>query len=191
MKRYLLPPYCLLLAACLVAATGAAPQPAPSPATQPPPSQLPRLVILDIELSGDLGGPELAAEHEARLKMASTKLRTEIERTHLYQVVDNAPAEELIRRLKSQQLYLHECNGCDLDVARRLGADQVLVAWVNRVSGLILTLTYEIHDVKTNQIIARMSFDFRGDNDAAWAHAVSYMVRDLKDRVAATRTTGK
>ncbi len=57
----------------------------------------------------------------------------------------------------------------------------MLIAWVYRVSGLILTLTYEIHDVTTGQITARKSFDFRGDNDTAWTHAIDYMVRDLKE----------
>jgi Protein of unknown function (DUF2380) len=60
----------------------------------------------------------------------------------------------------------------------------VLVAWVNRVSTLILTLTYEIHDVATAQITARKSFGFRGDNDAAWTRAIDYMVRDLKESAA-------
>jgi hypothetical protein len=72
-----------------------------------------------------------------------------------------------------------DCNGCDLEVGKELNADLVMVAWVDRVSGLILTLTYEIHDVKTSQIAARKSFDFRGDSDNAWNHAVDYMVRDL------------
>ena len=65
-------------------------------------------------------------------------------------------------------------------VGRELDADLVMVAWVDRVSGLILSLTYEIHDVKTNQITARQSFDFRGDNDTAWNHAIDYMVRHLR-----------
>jgi PQQ-dependent catabolism-associated CXXCW motif protein len=142
--------------------------------------QLPKLVVLDIELTGDLGGPEFAAEHDARLTMESAKLRQDLARMQLYEVLDNAPAQQAIDRLKSQQAYLHDCNGCDLDIGRRLHADFVLVAWVYRVSGLILTLTYEIHDVKTGQITARKSFDFRGDNDAAWNHAIDYMVRDLK-----------
>jgi hypothetical protein len=81
--------------------------------------------------------------------------------------------------VKSRYLYLHDCNGCDLDLGRQLGADQVLVAWVDRVSGLILSLTYEIHDVATGQIAARKSFSFRGDNDSSWTHAIDYMVRDL------------
>lgn len=139
-----------------------------------------RLAVLDVEIMGDLGGPKLAAEHEARLAMASARLRSELEASGLYQLVDNAPARDLIERLKSQHRYLHACNGCDLDVGRRLGADHTLVAWVHRVSMLILTLNYEIHDVETGQIVRRKSFDFRGDNDAAWRHAIGYMVRDLK-----------
>ena len=57
-----------------------------------------------------------------------------------------------------------------------------MVVWMDRVSALILSLTYEIHDVKTQQIVDRKSYDLRGDNDAAWAHAIQFMVRDLKDR---------
>jgi hypothetical protein len=83
--------------------------------------------------------------------------------------------------MKSRYLYLHDCNGCDLDVARQLGADQVVVAWVNRVSALILSFTYEIRDVATGQITARKSFGFRGDNDTSWTRAIDYMVRDLRE----------
>ena len=53
------------------------------------------------------------------------------------------------------------------------------MAWVNRVSALILSLTYEIRDVATGQIAARKSFGFRGDNDTSWTRAIDYMVRDL------------
>ena len=79
--------------------------------------------------------------------------------------------------------YLHKCNGCDLDIARALGAEQVLVAWIHRVSNLILTLNFEIRDVTTGNVSVRSSFGFRGDNDAAWTRAVEYLVRDLEERV--------
>jgi hypothetical protein len=141
----------------------------------------PRLVVLDIELSGDLGGPEMVADHEARLKMESARLRADLAKTQRYLVIDTAPAQNDIVRLKLQQMYLHDCNGCDLDIGRELKGDQVLVSWVNRVSGLILTLTYEIHDVATGLILARQSFDFRGDSDSAWSHAVDYMVRHMQE----------
>jgi hypothetical protein len=141
-------------------------------------TQKPRLVVLDVELTGDLGGPEFEKEHEARMKMASARLREKISGTGRYTVIDPAPAQDFIDQLASQYRYLHDCNGCDLDIGRKLEADQVMVAWVNRVSGLILFLTFEIHDVATGQVIARKRFDFRGDNDSAWTHAIDYMVRD-------------
>jgi hypothetical protein len=144
-----------------------------------------RLAVLDIELTGDLGDPQLKAEHETRLRMASERLRRELASSGLYQIVDNAPAGALIDELKSQQHYLHDCNGCDLDVGKRLGADEVLVALVDRVSNLILSLTYEIDNVKTGQIDDRKSYDFRGDNDTAWIHAIHFMVQDMKERKSA------
>jgi hypothetical protein len=55
------------------------------------------------------------------------------------------------------------------------------VVWVNRVSALILSLTYEFHDVTTGEITARKSFGFRGDNDTSWTRAIDYMVRDLDE----------
>lgn len=146
----------------------------------PDDSALPKLAVLDLELTGDLGGPEFTAEHAARLKQESVRLREDLQRSGLYRIVDLHPAQATIDRLKARTEYLHDCNGCDLDVGRELDADLVMVAWVDRVSGLILSLTYEIHDVKTNQITARQSFDFRGDNDTAWNHAIDYMVRHLR-----------
>ena len=156
----------------------AGPRASPNLSGAPPPQ--PRLAVLDIELTGDLGGPDLVAEHEALLKLESARLSYELQRTGLYLLLDLKPAQATIDRLKSRQLYLHDCNGCDLEIGRQLAADQILVAWVNRVSGLILTLTYETHEVASGQIAARKSYDFRGDNEVAWAHAIDYMVRDLK-----------
>ena len=153
----------------------------------PKPSRPLRLLVLDFELAGDLGGSDLSAEHESRLRTASATLRSELERSRLFQIVDDAPVRDAIDQLRSQQRFLHECNGCDLDIGRRAGADRVLLPWVYRVSGLILTLTYEIHDVDTAQITDRMSYDFRGDNDSAWTHAIVRLVRDLKERGTASR----
>jgi hypothetical protein len=154
------------------------------PADAGPGHAKPKLVILDMELTGDLGGTQFTAEHEARLRLETDTLRQQLQQSGLYTVIDSAPARPLIAKLKSQQSYLHDCNGCDLEIGKQLGADQVLVTWVDRVSGLILSLTYEFHDVATSQIVGRKSYDFRGDNDSSWTHAVKYMVRDLKDTAA-------
>jgi hypothetical protein len=95
----------------------------------------PKLVVLDIELTGDLGGPQFTAEHEARLRLESDTLRQQLQQSGLYTIIDAAPALALITKLKSQQSYLHDCNGCDLEIGKQLGADQVLVTWVDLSAG--------------------------------------------------------
>lgn len=137
-----------------------------------------RLLVLDIELVGDLSDPTLASEHETRLKRVSEQLRSELDQLARYDVVDAAPAGELIERLRGTQ-YLHKCNGCEIDIALELKADQVLVAWIHRVSQLILSFTYEIREVPSGRPLRRKSFDFRGDNDMGWSRAVTYMTKDL------------
>lgn len=177
--------FCKALTALL---TFAAAVPAVAVDAHPMPTK-PKLVILDIELTGDLGGPQFAAEHEARMRLETDTLRQQLQQSGLYTVIDAAPAQPLIAKLRSQQSYLHDCNGCDLEIGKQLGADQILVTWVDRVSGLILTLTYEFHDVATSQIVGRKSYDFRGDNDSSWTHAIKYMVRDLKDAAVAQHSS--
>jgi hypothetical protein len=160
----------------------AAPAKAPV-ATSSASAPLKRLVVLDVELVGDVGPSDLAAERRQRLRTLSAKLRDELDRSHLYAVVDNAPAAVLIDRLGSGQ-YLHQCNGCELDIAKQLGAEQVLVPWIHRMSALILTLHVEIRDVATGRTLMKKGFDFRGENDAAWERTVRYLIRDLKEQRA-------
>lgn len=56
----------------------------------------PKLVVLDIELTGDLGGPQFTTEHITRLRTESAILRRELAASGLYQVLDNTPALPLI-----------------------------------------------------------------------------------------------
>jgi len=142
------------------------------------PSQKTKLLVLDIELVGDLSDASLASTHEQRIRSVSTLLRQELSQLPAYEIVDSAPASEHIESLRAVQ-YLHKCNGCEIDLALALGADQVLVAWVHRVSQLILSFTYEIREAPSGRPLKRKAFDFRGDNDTGWSRAVTYMVKDL------------
>ena len=168
-----------LLAAFAIATAIASPAEASSDSSTPSP--LKRLALLDFELIGDVGGSSFEAEHRQRLRMASATLRDELGRSHLYNVVDNAPAADFIERLRSGQ-YLHRCNGCELDIARQLNAELVLVPWVYRVSNLVLTLHVTIRDVATDRIIMKKALDFRSDNETGWTRAIAYLVRDMKER---------
>jgi hypothetical protein len=96
-------------------------------------------------------------------------------------IYDVVPPERVAKAIAEVNpgTYLRGCNGCELDIARRAGADQVMIGWFWKVSTLIGTLHIEIKDVATGRTTYAKVFDFRGDNDKAWQRAADYMVGAL------------
>src|SRR5687767_12587371 len=72
------------------------------------PSRKTKLLVLDLELVGDLSDPSLATEHEERIRRVSEHLRQELSKLPAYEVVDMSPAKEHIESLRAVQ-YLHKC----------------------------------------------------------------------------------
>ncbi|MGR8935331.1 MAG: DUF3280 domain-containing protein [Gammaproteobacteria bacterium] len=140
---------------------------------------LKRLVVADFELTGDTGGSRFAATHRQRLVMAGALLREQIERHRFYDVVDADASKILIERIAVGQ-NLHHCNGCELDIARKLEADAILLPSVFRMSQLVLTLHVEIKDAVTGKTLMKKALDFRGDNDSGWQHAIAYLINGMK-----------
>lgn len=167
----------VLLSNLAFASASAAPGEEPASRASP----LKRLVVVDFELTGDAGGKRFTAEHPQRLKMVGAKLREELERQHLYDVIDDSAALSLLTEMSAQQ-NLHHCNGCELDLAKQLQADYILLPSVFRMSYLVLTLHIEIKEAATGRIVMKKALDFRGDNDNGWLHAITYLINDMKRR---------
>jgi hypothetical protein len=98
--------------------------------------------IMDFELIDEMRDYETddsRAALQQRLHLVSDALRREFNERGMYRVVDNAAAAKLIAR--EQALHdLRQCNGCELDIGRALAADVIVVAWVQKVSNLILNI---------------------------------------------------
>lgn len=144
---------------------------------------LPSIAALDFELIDDTQdkNPETLAAQKKRLALISEQLRKEFNDTGLYRVLDNAPVAGYIAELKAGQ-ELRACNGCEIDIGKRLGADFVLTAWVQKVSNLILNINIEIKSVASGQTILNKSVDIRGNTDQSWSRGISYMVRDMVEK---------
>ena len=164
----------LRLCAAVLLATGG-----PDAAAQQPP--LKRLLMLEFELIDDQKGVVPFPEQEARLAMVSQRLRKALIEEDLYDVIDSAPVAELIRIEAARQSLLR-CNGCELDIARKAGADRVLLAWVQKVSNLILNINVKVIDAETGQVVLAKSVDLRGNNDQSWQRGVDFMVRDMVEK---------
>jgi len=95
-----------------------------------------------------------------------------------YILVDTTPvAAELARAAP-----LKNCNGCELKLARQLGADFAALGWVQKVSNLILNINMQIRDVSTGRLVEVASVDIRGNTDESWERGIVYL---LKRRILA------
>ena len=144
---------------------------------------LPSIAALDFELIDDTqdNNPETLAAQKKRLVLISEQLRKEFNDAGLYRVLGNAPAADFIARLKAGQ-ELHSCNGCEIEIGKKLGADFVLTAWVQKVSNLILNINIEIKKVASGRTVLNKSVDIRGNTDQSWSRGISYMVRDMVEK---------
>lgn len=150
------------------------------PATAAPAAPLQKLVVLDFEQVGDLGDEAMVAARALRMERTAAELKRKLADAGLFDVLDDAPARPMIERLRSSQ-YLHECNGCELDIARALGADVVLVSWIYRMSQLVITMHFEMKEAATGRLVMKRTLNFRNDVDGSWSREVDYLVRDLKE----------
>ena len=147
---------------------------------------LKKLLMLEFELIDEQEDVVPFTEKEARLAMASQRLREALTKEELYDVIDSAPVAQLIRTEAARQSLLR-CNGCELDIARKAGADRVLLAWVRKISNLILNINIEVRDAKTGEVVLGKTVWMRGNNDRSWQRGIDFMVRDMVEKKEGNR----
>jgi len=139
------------------------------------------IAVLDFDLVDDQRELSPATVEYQRLTAICGQLQEEFARNHLYRVIDVRPAAELIKMYQARS-QLHECNGCELDIARSLQADRVLIGWVQKVSNLILNINIQIEDAATGAILLNKSVDLRGNTDESWRRGVSSIVKSMIEK---------
>lgn len=136
----------------------------------------PKLAIFDFELADFTAGGPIGGEspaETARLKLVTNLARRLIGRSGRYQLVDTTPAdgEENVK-----DHWLRNCNGCDADIGRKLGADEVFLGTVQKISVLVHTVVFQIRDTRTGKTILNVQTDFRGDTDESWSRSVAWLI---------------
>lgn len=144
-------------------------------------TELKTIAILDFDLVDDQHEQSPATVEYQRLRAIRDQLQKEFAERGLYRVVDLGPASELITKYRSE-MQLHACNGCELDIARSLNADRVLIGWVQKVSNLILNINIQIEDAATGTVMLNKSVDLRGNTDESWRRGMSFLVRSMVEK---------
>ena len=87
-------------------------------------------------------------------------------------LADIAPAAEELARTRN----VAHCNGCEVRIAERLGADYALVGEVQKVSNLILSMNLVLRDAGTGAFVRGQSVDIRSNTDDSWLRGIRYIL---------------
>ena len=131
--------------------------------------------LVDTSLQGEMSGVNPAETQ--RLARVGEQLREGLQASGCYEIADPTPQAEAIHTLQNQVSYLHDCNNCEIKIAKALQADLSLVAWVQKVSNLILNLNVVIKEVASGAITKTAFVDIRGNTNRSWEHGTGYMLR--------------
>lgn len=126
----------------------------------------------DTSLQGEMSGPR--ADEQARLARLNLQLRTLLAQSGRYQPVDMAPVEA-----EARASNLQACGGCEITMARKVGANVAVTGLVQKVSNLILNINVAIRDVATGRVLQAQSVDIRGNTDETWTRGLSFLVSEM------------
>jgi hypothetical protein len=136
----------------------------------------PKAVVFDFELiDTSLGGEMHGTRPEERVRLAkmAPELRDKLGASGRYEIVPLG-AEEA----EAKAVNLQSCGGCDVAMAKKLGADLSITGTVQKVSDILLNVNIYIRDVKTGEMTEAMTADVRNNTDDSWARGLSYLIRN-------------
>jgi hypothetical protein len=138
-------------------------------------SEVPALAVAEIQYSDTSGEViDQSADHFRRLREFEASLRTDLTASGKVRNValDCPPNACSVGDIDAGRL---------LDKAQAVGAAYLLISSFHKVSTLVQWAKFDIVDVKTRNVVFNRLVTFRGDNDKAWTHAESFIVRQILD----------
>jgi len=73
---------------------------------------------------------------------------------------------------------LRTCGGCEVEAARRVGAQVTVTGWVQKVSDVHRTINVVVRDVATGGRVAGGSADILGDTEESWTSGLAELLRN-------------
>jgi hypothetical protein len=128
-----------------------------------------KAVVFDIEPAGDPLTPAV----RARLTVESDLIRKLLAEKGIM-VLDTAPQAAKIKENEP----LSQCNGCDQDIAKALGADIEVATAVQPSSSVVFDLSASVKDVRTNRVLREGVVDIHGEGEDVWAHGVKFLLKE-------------
>jgi len=141
---------------------------------------VPKTAVFPVELSvpalhpDDLMfGTTIKPEEEERLKVVTKELRSLLAASGDFAVADLSSIEKEIE----EKGPLHECNGCENDLSKKVGAELAVLPLLQKSSDTLLNLTIAVQDVASGRLTKRETVVIQGNTEESWVRAVRWLVK--------------
>lgn len=114
------------------------------------------------------------SDERARVAMAQDQIARDLA-ARGFTLVDTAPVAEKLAQIKN----IASCNGCDMALARDLGADYSVTGEIQKTSELILALNLFLRDVDAKANLRHGAVDIRGNTDESWSRGYRYLLNNI------------
>ena len=130
--------------------------------------------LIDITQQFEIGimPKGIAPEEKRRLALITDELTKLIKESGRYDVLDPDPIAEDIDKAAP----IFKCNGCEDDLAKKVGADVAFIGTVRKASDVLFTVSLYIRDVNKGQVTRQASSEIFGNTDAMWLRSVRYLM---------------
>ncbi|WP_346896389.1 DUF3280 domain-containing protein [uncultured Roseibium sp.] len=128
------------------------------------------LTFLDTSTEGAYNG--VRADESERLALLDKLLEDRFRKEGMV-LMDLAPISETLKNTVNPA----NCYGCEVRMAKQLGADFVLVGVVQKVSNLILSMNLVMRAVETGKVVRARVVDIRSNTDRSWTRGMNYILK--------------
>jgi hypothetical protein len=129
-------------------------------------------------------GPQKpSAEEIARLGVVNDELLKILKSDARFEIIDRAPIAKDIETAAP----LHQCNGCEVDLAKKVGGQIAVTGLIDKQSATLLNMTIGFIDVESGKLQRTASVVIQGNTDDTWLRAVRWI---MKNRLSAEASAG-
>jgi hypothetical protein len=134
------------------------------------------LAVFEFELDDNTAAPAagLTAADASYLAEVTGSVRDALGQSGRYRIVDVGSASGETVKARA----LRDCDGCEVAIAQKLGADQSLIGVVRRVSRTEYTVGFQVRDARTGAVLARSDSGLRMGADYSWKRGAVRLVSE-------------
>lgn len=132
------------------------------------------LVLQKKEEDFYIGAGKPSPAEQARLKSINDELRGILAADGQHQLIDTAPIATEIEAAAP----IVDCNGCEIDLAKKLNGEVLYTGIVDKASDTLLNMRIMETDVQTGQLKRAGNVVIQGNTDDAWLRGVRWLMKN-------------